>query len=246
MVRLQDPAAADAIARAAQSLEAFTAVRVNFDGIFLDPSALPFPGEVVIDGVALPFVDQTTAPAGVTPGTFNPALFTVGPAPSPVLPPEGYLIPAVNGPVGGLTAAQVAGMISNAVATANQTRALIRLPPGVKAKTRAILNVKAGERVKVRWTLTNRHDKATFKNIVIHFFVVKQERIGQQDIPKLNKGVLVESALTMDFEPKDRTKGELTFTIDMPGAYLIRVETIGAAADAEGHEHFAALDLVLE
>jgi uncharacterized protein GlcG (DUF336 family) len=113
---------------------AFTAVRVNFDGIFLDPAALPFPGEVVIDGVALPFVDQTTAPAGVTPGTFNPALFTVGPAPSPSLPPEGYLIAAANGPVGGLTAAQVSGIIANAVATANQTRALIRLPPGVKAK----------------------------------------------------------------------------------------------------------------
>jgi uncharacterized protein GlcG (DUF336 family) len=113
---------------------AYTAVRVNSDGIFLDPAALPPPGEVVIDGVALPFVDQTTAPAGVTAGTFNAALFSVGPAASPGDAPEGYLVPAAAGPVGGLTAAQVTGIISNAIATANQTRALIRLPLGSRAK----------------------------------------------------------------------------------------------------------------
>ena len=109
-------------------------MRVNSDGIFLDPASLPPPGEVVIDGVALPFVDQTTAPAGVSPGTFNAALFTVGPVASPGDAPEGYLVPATAGPVGGLTAAQVSGIISNAVATANQTRALIRLPLGSRAK----------------------------------------------------------------------------------------------------------------
>jgi uncharacterized protein GlcG (DUF336 family) len=113
---------------------AYTAARVNTDGIFIDPAALPPPGEVVIDGVAVPFVDQTTAPAGATPGTFSPGLFTVGPVASPGPPPEGYLLPAVAGPVGGLTAAQVSGMISSAVATANQTRALIRLPLGSKTK----------------------------------------------------------------------------------------------------------------
>jgi len=113
---------------------AYSAVRVNTDGIFLDPASLPPPGEVVIDGVALPFVDQTTAPAGVTPGTFNSSLFTVGPVASPGPPPEGDLLPTANGPIGGLTSAQVAQIIANAVATANQTRALIRLPLGSRAK----------------------------------------------------------------------------------------------------------------
>lgn len=113
---------------------AYSGVRVNTDGIFLDPASLPPPGEVVIDGVALPFVDQTTAPAGVTPGTFNAGLFTVGPAASPGPPPEGDLLAPANGPLGGLTSAQVAQIIANAVATANQTRALIRLPLGSRAK----------------------------------------------------------------------------------------------------------------
>ena len=109
---------------------AFSAARVNTDGIFINPAALPPPGEVVIDGVALPFVDQTTAPAGVTPGTFNAANFTVGPIASPGAPPDGDLIPPTNGPIGGLTTAQVTQIISNAVATASITRALIRLPLG--------------------------------------------------------------------------------------------------------------------
>jgi len=113
---------------------AFTAIRVNVDGIFVNPAALPPPGEVVIDGVALPFVDQTTAPAGVVPGTFNAGNFTVGPVASLGAPPEGYLITATNGPIGGLTAAQVTEIIGNAVATANVTRALIRLPLGSRAK----------------------------------------------------------------------------------------------------------------
>lgn len=113
---------------------AFTAVRVNMDGVFLDPASLPPPGEVVIDGVALPFVDQMNAPAGITPGTFNASLFTVGPSASPGPPPEGDLLPPANGPVGGLTAAQVTQIIANAVNTANETRALIRLPLGSRAK----------------------------------------------------------------------------------------------------------------
>jgi hypothetical protein len=128
----------------------------------------------------------------------------------------------------------------------SQTAQAETLAPGVKAKTRAILNVKAGERVKVRWTLTNRDAKTTFKNILIHFFVVKEERIGQRDVPKLSKGVVVESALTMDFRPGDKARGELTFTLDNPGAYVLRLETISPPDVAEGHEHFAALDVLAQ
>jgi len=113
---------------------AFTGSQVGADGIGINFAALPPPGEVVIDGVALPYVNQTAAPAGTTPGAFNAVNYTVGPFPSPGAPPEGYLIPATAGPVGGLTAAQVMQIITNAIDTANQTRALIRLPLGSRAK----------------------------------------------------------------------------------------------------------------
>jgi uncharacterized protein GlcG (DUF336 family) len=96
--------------------------------------AFPAPGIVSIAGITLPFVNQTSAPSGVTPGMFNPSFFSVGPVASPGVPPIGDLIPETNGPVGGLTASDVAQLITNAVATANTTRAQIRLPIGVKAK----------------------------------------------------------------------------------------------------------------
>ena len=96
--------------------------------------AFPAPGIVSIAGITLPFVNQTSAPSGVTSGMFNPSFFSVGPVASPGVPPIGDLIPETNGPIGGLTASDVAQLITNAVATANTTRAQIRLPIGVKAK----------------------------------------------------------------------------------------------------------------
>lgn len=115
---------------------------------------------------------------------------------------------------------------------------------GVKPKPRGVLEVKAGERLTVSWTMRN-SGKAAVKNVVVHFFAVKEAKAGQEAVPKLNKDVAAESALTMDFKPKDKAEGELTFTLATPGAYLIRVETIGAAAGKDGHEHFAALDVVV-
>jgi len=91
------------------------------------------PGVVFINGIALPFVNQTTAPAGVTPGTFAGS-FLVGPTASAGQPPEGDLVAPAAGPLGGLSAADVQQILNNAEATANLTRAVIRLPIGSRAK----------------------------------------------------------------------------------------------------------------
>lgn len=89
------------------------------------------PGVVFIGGVALPFVNQTTRPVGVGAGNFNPALFVMGPSASTGLPPEGMLVTPTPGPtIGGLSATDVTQIINNAIATANITRAVIRLPIG--------------------------------------------------------------------------------------------------------------------
>ncbi len=92
------------------------------------------PGVVFIDGVALPFVNQTTRPSGVGAGNFNAALFVVGPTASPGPPPEGTLVTPAAGPLGGLSASDVTQIINNAVSTANTTRAVIRLPIGSSAR----------------------------------------------------------------------------------------------------------------
>jgi uncharacterized protein GlcG (DUF336 family) len=111
---------------------AFTASESNGFGL---PNPLPDPGAVFIGGIALPFVNQATRPAGISAGTFNGGyLAGFSPTASAGQPPEGDLIAPTNGPMGGLTVAEVQQILNNAEATANKTRAAIRLPLGSRAK----------------------------------------------------------------------------------------------------------------
>lgn len=115
--------------------------------------------------------------------------------------------------------------------------------PDAKPKDRDVLEVKAGDRVTVQWKLNSTDAKAKLEDVTVHFFAVKVDQAGQQAPPKLLKGVVAESALTMDFGPDNKNEGQLSFTLDKPGCYLFRVETIGAAAGPAGHEDFAALEV---
>jgi uncharacterized protein GlcG (DUF336 family) len=99
---------------------------------------VPDPGAIFLDGIQLPFVKNTTRPAGVGPGIFNGAI-VVGPAASGFAtgPPSGYLV----GPNGNaqLTAGEVNGIVNAAIVQANKTRAAIRLPLG--SATRMVISV---------------------------------------------------------------------------------------------------------
>jgi uncharacterized protein GlcG (DUF336 family) len=101
-------------------------------GLLPSLSQLPPPGVVVIGGIALPFVNQTTQPPGTTTGTFAGSYFAGHSPIAGSLPPSNYLV----GPNAGskLSQSDVAEIISNAVATADITRAVIRLPPGQPAR----------------------------------------------------------------------------------------------------------------
>ncbi len=96
--------------------------------------AFPAPGAVVINGITVPFVVQTTLPAGFSPDPNFTGSYVVEPVASPAPVPEGYLITPQAGPIGGLTAAEVAAIVGNAFATASVTRAVIRLPIGQRTK----------------------------------------------------------------------------------------------------------------
>lgn len=93
------------------------------------------PGVVFIGGIALPFVAQTTPPAGVSAGPVaGTGSFAIAPTNSSGQPPEGDLIRPTAGPLGGLSATDVQTILNNAEATANATRAAIRLPIGSRAR----------------------------------------------------------------------------------------------------------------
>lgn len=99
---------------------------------FLPTTAqLPPPGVVIIGGIALPFVNQTTVPSGVGTGSFTGS-FLIGPV-AGSLPPEGDLVGPLVG-TGGLTQSDVSAIIDQAVATAQTTRAVIRLPSGSRTR----------------------------------------------------------------------------------------------------------------
>jgi uncharacterized protein GlcG (DUF336 family) len=93
------------------------------------------PGVVFIGGIALPFVDQTSFPSGFSSGPVaGTGSYFMAPTNSQGQPPEGDLIPPGAGPLGGLSALDVTQILDDAEATANTTRAAIRLPLGSKAR----------------------------------------------------------------------------------------------------------------
>ena len=98
------------------------------------------PGVVFLGGIALPFVNQTTRPAGFSAGPVaGTGSYVFAPATSQGQPPEGDLIAPAAGLVGGLSTSEVTTILNNAEVTANQTRAAIRLPLG--SKTRMVIAV---------------------------------------------------------------------------------------------------------
>jgi uncharacterized protein GlcG (DUF336 family) len=96
---------------------------------------IPPPGVVVINGITLPFVNNTSPPAGVTTQPFNGS-YLVAPTNSPGPPPDDeYLVgPMASAYPGGLSATDVDALVMSAKSTAEVTRAAIRLPIGARAR----------------------------------------------------------------------------------------------------------------
>jgi uncharacterized protein GlcG (DUF336 family) len=98
------------------------------------------PGAVFIGGIALPFVDQASRPSGFSTGPVaGTGSYVVASSNSQGQPPEGDLITPAPGPLGGLSASDVTKILNNSEATANTTRAAIRLPLG--SRTRMVIAV---------------------------------------------------------------------------------------------------------
>ena len=72
---------------------------------------------------------------------------------------------------------------------------------------------------------TNIYPNKTLENVVVHFFVVRAEKVGQKKVPELNDDVLLEAAFDMDFKPGGKAGQRNTLRINAPGVYLVRVES---------------------
>jgi hypothetical protein len=118
-------------------------------------------------------------------------------------------------------------------------------PPEHGKNPRPVLKVKAGKPIKIQWVFTNTYPNKTIENVVVHFYIAREEKVGQHATPDLSveDNVVFESAIEMDFKPGAKAGARNTLKVDKPGTYLVRVESRQTNSD---HEHFAAVDLVVE
>jgi hypothetical protein len=122
------------------------------------------------------------------------------------------------------------------------TASMDQTPPEWGKNPRPVLQAKTNEPIQVQFLFTNVYPHKTLENVVVHFFIVRQQKAGQKEIPDLKGDVVLESAFDMDFKPGGKAGQRTTVKIDTPGAYLVRVESRNTHSD---HEHFAAVDLVI-
>jgi len=126
-----------------------------------------------------------------------------------------------------------------------KTSFMDQTPPDTGKNPRPIVKAKAGETVKIQYMLENIYPHKTLEGVVVHFYVAKQDKVGQKSIPNLNQeeNLVIESAIDLTMKPGTKSGSRTNLRIDKPGVYLVRVETIKTQSD---HEHFSAIDLVVE
>ena len=123
-----------------------------------------------------------------------------------------------------------------------QTAHMDQTPPDWGKNPRPVVRAKVGEAVKIHWMFVNIYPHKTLENVVVHFFVVREAKVGQKELPALDENVVIESAFDMDFKPGAQAGQRQMLRLREPGVYLIRVESGKTQSD---HEHFAAIDLVI-
>ncbi|HEV3262790.1 MAG TPA: hypothetical protein VG013_38495 [Gemmataceae bacterium] len=113
-------------------------------------------------------------------------------------------------------------------------------PPQGGIYPRPLFQAKANEPLVLQFFLTNKYPHGEKKNVIVRYFVVREEKPRQKTVPDLKKGTVTEGRFTLNFKPERRVGARVAFTIKEPGTYLLRVQTENTDSD---HEHFSAVDL---
>jgi hypothetical protein len=116
-------------------------------------------------------------------------------------------------------------------------------PPAGGVNPRPVAKVKAGEPLVLQWVLTNTYPHGETKDVVVHYYVVREDKAGQKMLPNLAQATVIEGRFKMNFKPRCRVGSRVAFTIKEAGVYLLRVDTANTNSD---HEHFSAIDVQVE
>lgn len=110
-------------------------------------------------------------------------------------------------------------------------------------KPRPVCRVKANDELVLQFFLTSNFPHEVIKNVTIRYFVVAEGKAGQDAVPSRDNAV-TQGHFVMDFKPNTGKVGvRQRLKIEKPGTYLVRVESDNSDND---HEHFSALDLIVE
>ena len=118
-----------------------------------------------------------------------------------------------------------------------------REPPAGGRNERPLAKVKAGEPLALQFFLTNTYPHGVKRDVTVRYFVAREAKRGQKELPDLKAGTVTDGRFTMNFKPACRVGSRVTFRLKEPGVYLLRLETINTDSD---HEHFAVIDVEVE
>jgi hypothetical protein len=117
-------------------------------------------------------------------------------------------------------------------------------PPPEGSNPRPICHAKRGEDLTLQFFFTSNFPHETLKDVTVHYYIAPVKEAGKKAMAEPGKQNVLEGDFTMDFKPVTGRVGlRQHIHIDQPGAYIVRVESRHSDSD---HEHFAALDLVVE
>lgn len=117
-------------------------------------------------------------------------------------------------------------------------------PPPQGNQPRPVCHVKRGEELTVQYIFSSNFPHDVQKNVIVRFFVAPEKSAGKKSPADPSKPVVTESNFVMDFKPETGRAGlRQRLRIDQPGAYLVKV---GSEHSDSDHEHFAAIDLVVD
>jgi hypothetical protein len=119
-------------------------------------------------------------------------------------------------------------------------------PPIGGVNPRPVLRIKAGDEVRVAWNLKNSSPHGALKAVTIHFFVVHEAQVGQKPVPNpAGQAGIVDTSFTTDMSLGATAAGSARVHLSDRGNYLVRLQSEGTHEEA-GHEHFSAVDVVVE
>jgi|GEM_PF-4884740 len=117
--------------------------------------------------------------------------------------------------------------------------------PPEKSPHRPAVRVNHNQPVLVNWEATNQNDSINFKNVLVHFYVIKQASPDSPVPSKLGNQAVYEGAITADFESGEKASWKFELNLPEIGVYLLRIETLGLKSMRAG-EVSSELNLITE